>query len=287
MNDRKSIFDLLTETYDIQNELIKIRMLFHSKLVQITKVDSYGRALQQDLEIETLVNQNFLEWKSRGTCLNCPNMRKELNVEERQVPNTKDLNEVLKYLEYYCNIVKYFIDLSTNYNIECKPNFFMLIENIDKLLDHIHHERKTFEDEEKVILVPKNAAATAVAEISSKDTAMAIVMYHHRLLKGNLEKKSSLLSNIAKEYEHLLDHGVSGFSEYFSKTKGLLNNLNIRHNNTNGKHQKDIIKNMPKEELEGWYDETYKMLLFCVLIKDNLERKDKVSDFLKTLRDSE
>ena len=73
---------------------------------------------------------------------------------------------------------------------------------------------------------------------------------------------------------------IAGFKEYFDKATNMLNNMNIRHNNKSGKNKKELIAQMSDEELESWYDELYQLLLFCVLIKDNKERKDKVDELL-------
>ena len=63
----------------------------------------------------------------------------------------------------------------------------------------------------------------------------------------------------------------------------MLNCCHLRHNNTTGKKKKDTIAQMADDELELWYDELYELLLFCVLIKDNKTRKDKISNFLKSV----
>ena len=65
----------------------------------------------------------------------------------------------------------------------------------------------------------------------------------------------------------------------------MLNNLDIRHNNRDGKNKKELVLNLTDLELENWYDELYQLLLFCVLIKDNKERKDKMAEFLKGLKE--
>lgn len=154
----------------------------------------------------------------------------------------------------------------------------MLEKNIEILLDHLNYECLNIKEEEKILLVPKNPAATSVAEISTKDTAIAILMYNHSSLKGNLSQKQSLLLKIYIEYEKLLKKPIDGFSEFFDKTKGLVNKLNIKHDN------KKEISDIDNIQLEEWYDELYQLLLFCVLIKDNIERKNKAGNFLKSLR---
>jgi hypothetical protein len=114
---------------------------------------------------------------------------------------------------------------------------------------------------------------------------MAILMYHHASLKGQLEEKRDILRRIAKEYEPLLNKEIEGFHDYFYKANNMLNNLDIRHNNTKGKHKNVLATSLSNEELENWYDELYQLLLFCVLIKDNKERKDKMTEFLKGLKE--
>ncbi|MBR1778303.1 MAG: hypothetical protein IJ752_06955 [Alphaproteobacteria bacterium] len=188
-------------------------------------------------------------------------------------------------LEYFLNIIRLMqkkIGFGTEFRYDDK--YIMLLQNITLLLDHLHYEEHYFEDEEKVILIPKNPAATAVAELSSEDTAFAILMYHHGSLKGNLTEKRKLLSQIALEYEPLLRKGVDCFSDYFDKARALLNNLDIRHNNRSGKNKNPLIETLSAEELEKWYDELYQLLLFCILIKDNTTRKNNMAEFLKGLK---
>ena len=281
--NRKNIFDILSEKYDIDEELVKISTLFFNKLFYLSNQLFCN---QKELTIEELAEEQiyagypplFVRWKQRGSCLNCAEMRKKLDV-----PKNESLEDTVITLEYFINIISLIqrnIGFGSKYGIFQDKKFTLLIENIEILLEKMHYEKHFFKDEEKVILVPKNPTATAVAEISSENTAMAILMYHHASLKGNLVRKKELLRQIAQEYEPLLKKGIDGFSDYFSKARDFLNNLDIRHNNSD----KPIVKNLSPEELENWYDELYQLLLFCVLIRDNKDRKDKMAEFLKTSR---
>ncbi len=82
-----------------------------------------------------------------------------------------------------------------------------------------------------------------------------------------------------------MNKGIDGFKPYFDNARNMLNNVHLRHNNKEGKDKIEKIAQMPDEELENWYDELYQLLLFCVLIKDNKERKDKMTEFLKGLKE--
>lgn len=64
----------------------------------------------------------------------------------------------------------------------------------------------------------------------------------------------------------------------------MLNNLDIRHNNKEGKNKNNLVISLKNDKLEKWYDELYQLLLFCVLIKDNTERKNNIEKFLKNLK---
>ena len=269
---RKNIFEIIDEKYDIKVEINKIDTLFSGALLYVTSGMTFER---QQGNIEAVVGELlFYNWKQRGTCLSCQEMRSKAEIDLSKC----DLENILIRLEYYLNIINLANSKLQFPNFQKSQQFAMLEDNIKILLDHLNYEPLEIKTEEKILLVPKNPAATSVAEISSKETALAILMYNHSSLKGDLSQKRNLLLKIYLEYEKLLKKGITGFSEYFDKTRGLVNKLNIKHNN------KKEIENLDNKQLEEWYDELYQLLLFCVLIKDNKDRKDKAEEFLKSLK---
>ena len=279
---RKNIFDLLEEKYDIKYEMEKITQLFFSPL--FTNLDPYSYN-QTSCTIENIVDNRLLYvWKQRKNCLSCNEIKIKLDLKF----DFSELDNVILILEYFENLI-YLVDRyvsinNYNYNYKIIQEYIMLKENINNLLDYINHEIFWIAQEEKVLIVPKNPAATSVAEISNDETAMAILMYNHHTLKGDLEAKRKILHSIAKEYEPLLSKPIDGFKDYFVKATNMLNNLDIRHNNKKGKHKNNLVVNLKNDELEKWYDELYQLLLFCVLIKDNIERKNNIEEFLKNLK---
>lgn len=282
---RKNIFEILESKYDIEKEFNVINGLFSKP--SIVAYANYDQG--QLVPIELAINSTcFYSWKQRCGCVCLNDMREKLDIDKRNYSNRDDM---IICLEYFCNIIHlantklYYNSFHIQNSYQKTQQLIILEDNIDLLLSHLNYEKHIFEVEEKVIIIPKNPAATAVAEISSESTAMAILMYHHASLKGQLEEKRDILRRIAKEYEPLLDKGIDGFSDYFDKATNMLNNLDIRHNNKAGKKKNALAINLSDEELENWYDELYQLLLFCVLIKDNKERKDKVAEFLKVLKD--
>lgn len=278
---RKSIFEILESKYDIEKEFNAINRLFSEP--SIVAYMNYDQG--QLVPIELAINSTcFYSWKQRCGCVSLAEMREKLEIDKRDYSNK---NDMIICLEYFCNIIHlantklYYNSFHIQNSHQKTQQLIILEDNIDLLLNHLNYEKHVFNEDEKVILIPKNPAATAVAEISSKDTAFSILKYHHASLKGQIEEKKQLLLSIANEYEPLLKKPIDGFTEYFDKATNMLNNMNIRHNNKSGNNKKEFVAQMSDEELENWYDETYQLLLFCVLIKDNKDRKDKLDELLK------
>ena len=277
---RKNIFELLDEKYDIKSEMIKISDLFNGiEFLHVNPLNFH----QEVYTIERLADNIIACWKARGSCLNCAELKEKINLKQ----NFDDKENVLTTLEYYVNIL-FLIEQKVlpdrAFPLFGLPEYYMLSENIKLLLEHLNHQKIIIAEEEKVLLIPQDPAATAVAEITSNDdVAFAIMKYHHVSLKGNLNEKKRLLISIAHEYEPLLEKPVDGFIKYFDDANNMLNNAHIRHNNKSGRDRKELIANMSDEDLEKWYDELYQLLLFCVLVKDNKERKEKIHDFLNRI----
>lgn len=273
---RKNIFEILNASYDINKEFVKIIRLCNSDIYR-----GYGYSLAA----ENLVDKHLLKkWKQRKSYLSCEEMLGDI----KSHLSSNDINSKIIILEYYVNILHLIESnkgfLFANNSLQPTDKFGLVQENICILLEHLNLEKLIIQSEEKVLLVPKSPAATAVAEISSDETGLAILKYHHASMKGNLEEKKKLLYQISLEYEPLLQSPIEGYKDFFEKTNALLNNLHIRHNNKAKENNKNKVINIDDQELERWYDELYQLLLFCVLIKNNLERKNDVDKFLKELK---
>ncbi len=280
---RQDIFTLMKNKFDIYKEVNKIILLFSINLIEYH--DSY--TVSTNYTIEEFVDEMlFKSWKQRGFYFNCDEIKQDLGIKFKYTKEDS-FDDCIKLLEYYNNLIYLVVK---KYNIyqqsdcDVKDDFYILMENMKKLLDYINHDIHVNEKEEKVLLIPKNPVATAVAEISSEETALAILMYNHLSLKGDLEQKRNLLNSIYREYEPLFTSSLEGYNDFLNKTNALFNNLHIRHNNKTKKDNKNTIINLDEKELEKWYDELYQLMLFCVLIKDNLERKSNVDEFLKTIK---
>lgn len=279
---RQNMFEILKSKYNIVKEMNKITNLYNKISIWVC---IYSENSHYSIE-ELFETQILPDWKQRGSYLTCKEIKNDLNITDYFVKESS-IDNIIIALEYYENIFYLMYKrFRRDDHYEFPKEYYLMIQNINILLDHLNYERKIFEREEKLILIPKKPEATAVAEISSEETALAILMYNHHSMKGNITGKRKLLYQISLEFETLLKQPHKNYNDFFEKTNALLNNLHIRHNNLSEQNNKNSVIDINNTELENWYDELYQLLLFCVLIKDNLDRKNKVTKFLKSIKET-
>ncbi|MBE7709531.1 MAG: hypothetical protein E7Z93_03680 [Cyanobacteria bacterium SIG32] len=280
---RQNIFEILKEKYNVSDEMNKIKNIFENDLIVFD--NDYDTIIKYS--IEDFFDEYLLEnWKQRGCFLSIKEMSTQLNLPHKFFKVTSNKN-IIMTLEYYHNIFYLIVEkfrIFHNQDFKTSKNFRLMLENSHLLLEYLNYKIIIDRNEEKLFLIPKNPAATTVAEISSEDTALAILKYNHASMKGDLEGKRNLLFSIYREYEPLLKQPIEGYADFYNKARGLYNTLDIRHNNKTKEGNKNNVIDISDEELEKWYDELYQLLLFCVLIKDNLERKKEVDEFLKSIK---
>lgn len=279
---RQNMFEILNTKYDTLKEVNKIAYLYNNIIIK-----EIGYSFNNEYSVEKLFETMVLPyWKQRRSYLTCKEIKRDLDISTNTLSEVP--NNIIILLEYYENIMFFiYAKIFRNASFIFPNDFTLMFQNLDILIENLNYEIKLFGEEEKIILLPKKPEATAVAEISSEETALAILMYNHYSMKGDIEGKRTILYKIAHEYETLLKKPIEGYNDFFVKTNALLNNLHIRHDNKTKEGNKNNIINIGDKELENLYDEVYQLLLFCVLIRENLDRKKRVSEFLESIKENQ
>ena len=196
---RHSIFDILAGSWDLKNELQLIAQLFacHDSL----------HTYRGDFSVEGYIdNYLFSSWASRGTSISTARMKQKLGMiyglefDYVNIKVQQGYNVMLLRLEYILNMI-YLVDRKKLDDTEYLHNYLMLKSNLNQLLEHINHKTITDDKAERVLLVPNDAAVTAVAEIVDDSTVPYLLQYHHFLLKGDIQSKSSILSALGSQLE--------------------------------------------------------------------------------------
>ena len=128
------------------------------------------------------------------------------------------------------------------------------------------------------ILVPRKQEAIAVAEIVDKKLSYSVLEYNHHGLKGNLDKKKSILKLMADDIE-LQRKILNGINKTLADNLFQMLQKFVRHNNEDNPY----IKGLSPNALEACYDDIYQMWLLAKLEIDNLERKKRVEETLRQI----
>ena len=156
-----------------------------------------------------------------------------------------------------------------------------VIQTIVYDLGELNHEARRLSDG-KVLVVQKDAAVTAVADIVTPDLADALVEYNHHLLKGNIEAKKVILKKLADALEprraELKAINKTVESDFFY----MVNTMNVRHNNCDpkdpGKYVQKFAVLTPGEQ-EKWYDDIYQQGLVAYMLLEQEKREARISAY--------
>lgn len=268
---RKSIFELMDTEIDYLDEIKKFELLF-AKTTYFTRGNN---RVTMERYIDTF---HFKNWPFRNRFININELREELGILDPISIQNITLQNFLTYIEFIANMVDL---LKFNGTKEMEIDMNVINKNIDLILAKLNFEIKQI-DQHRLIIVEKNAAATAVADIVEKELANKVIEYNHFLLKGNIIRKSEILLTLSLKFEGI-EKVLKGteFKALAEQIGYLLNILHLRHNNKEGKNANNHIKSMNDKDLEHWYDRTYDFLLLSFLGNDYSNYKAEIEDLKK------
>ena len=218
----------------------------------------------------------FKQWSYRGRYISITDARNDLGITREAFSKAINLGLFLTYVEFVSNmllLLSAFFD-KTDFYYTDESCIETIMGNINNTLERLNY-KKVF-NEDKILIIEKDPAATAVAEIYD-DVADIVLEYKRYLLRGNLGRKSQIIATLGKKIEPARKHlKANGFSALEDDISFILNNLNIRHNNIDGDKANPVLAKMVNGELERWYDRVYDMLLLSMLFLNYIEMKDEI-----------
>lgn len=130
--------------------------------------------------------------------------------------------------------------------------------------------------------------AVVVSETLPPNLSYKVIEYNHHSMKGNTERKQATLKLLADQLEAKRADLNSVDKTLTSDLFFLINTLNIRHNNADpdSKSYKKAVADMPKDELEKWYDRTYDMCLYAFMTLEQTDRNAKVKELKAKIQSS-
>lgn len=221
----------------------------------------------------------FGRFPFRGTCVNLDDFDDFYGFHFEKDPENFDLDYLVSFCEYSYNLAVHsappncFLPSYPTF-IDQQPAFF--VDQVTRVVDTIGYViTQESPAANCIIIVPKDPAAIAVAEISEEKIAYKIVEYNHYSMKGDLVRKLSTLKLLADEIEPRRKElkGISGSVE--SELFRMMDKF-VRHNNKDNA----FIAAMSPNEIESTYDDIYQMWLLAMLELDNVDRKKRAKELL-------
>lgn len=274
---RKNIFEVLKANNGIEEDVERIEHLFSSEPL----LNDNRNYRNQDYTLKKFVDYFcFDDWKNRGHCIDMEDFLKTVDYRAYcRRAKLGDIDAFFGFVEIVFNCWKRAeLYINAEDNIDYYSNFYHLYDIMVDCLSHYNYTAVYDESTEQVLVIEDNPAITAVAEIAEPQLSLNVLKYNHYTLRGNIDKKKSILLALGAglEPKRKILAGINSTLEdgvFF-----MLNSLNIRHNNLSpgNKHYKEFVSQMSNETLESWYDELYQMVLLAFLELDQIERNSKV-----------
>ena len=274
---RKNIFDVVSESFNIEHELQRIQRLFE------TESPVYNFNTRTTCSVLKYVDKyGFYQWRNRGRCIDTNDFLSVLEYEELWKSASSNMQDFLTLIEIiynFCWIVKRAADnMRVLIDRHQEKHFSILEETLAACLSHCNHKGEYFPELEQLIVIEDKPEATAVAEIVDADLSYKVLRYNHYMLKGDLMSKKDILLALGADLEPKRKQIEAIDTDLEDGIFYILNNLNLRHNNTTegDRHYKQAVAEMDSAALEVWYDELYQMMLLAYLQMDQLARNAKV-----------
>lgn len=275
---RLNIFDQLKNIeMNYAEEMERVRKLFSEIGIIRRGINSYSSH-----NIEDYVNEKwFLGWEPfRGNFLTIKEMRSALNISDRDIVSN-DQATMINFFEFVFNIIK-LARQKMYHEIFDGKYYNILISNINNALDKINYKIEDLGD--YAIVIEKDPKAIAVGELY-EDISENIIEYRRFAIQGNIERKKEILATLSKKIEAVESNlKQNQYAYLIDEVTGLLNSLDIRHNNKEGKYAHAKIIDMPPQEQEEWCDRTYDTILLALMINHYLEYKKDIKTLNKELK---
>ena len=281
---RQNIFELLANSNSIEKDSARLIKIFTEyTYISVLTANKYS--------LEAFVDRYCFDgWISRGRCLDIQDFYESIGIDELDYFVPKSVDDFLLLVEMIYNFLYLARRCLEN------PSFpFELYDTDDTMFNMLNdcladYNQKAyyFPEKEQCIVAEDSPQVTAAAEAADPKTAIEIVRYNHYSLKGDITKKRSILLALADYLEGRKAELTRVNNSLYSTISGALNNLNIRHNNINPDNKgnyKQRVAEMTPEELEGWYDEVYQLILLAILEMDNTDRQHIIKELVQKINE--
>ena len=251
---------------NIKSEYQKLYGMLYDRSIQISNTNR--------ISVYDELSERFVGFYFRGTYLTIDEFNDLHDLHFEREPAGFDIDYLVSFCEYIYNMLMAYQMALGSFGYGFSPtmstpiNFQFFLMQINQVVEKIGYMQNN--EDGATIFVEKSPAAIAVAEsdLIPENLSYKLISYHHHAMKGDLEKKKAVLQQLAAILEAKRSDLKKADKILETDLFYIFNNLNIRHNNIDPKlkgYYKAYVAQMPSEELEKWYDETYQMCLLAFM----------------------
>ena len=191
-------------------------------------------------------------------------------------------DEFLTYMDILLNLISfYYNDIGGLSNVAQN-----VVEQIKRCLEYIHYEPRILPDG-RVLIVETGASLPNLSAEEQPTLEENILQFNLKVNKGNIQRKKEIIFTLANEYEQQLKHNLhETLPQFADKLRHAVNNMDIRHNNHDGKGKKEYLSTLSNEEYEQLLDDIYYCLLtihWCAEARPRFQRIREALDKLETV----
>lgn len=285
---RTNIFELLAKNNNMERDTIRLNSLFENRFFANSKAARMGYSLKDFVD-----HYCFMKWSNRGRCLNVKDYLETIDYSKLErnakLGNLDSFLTVIEVIYNFWHIATNFIDSNVD-----KFEYFNVVNTLEEMMDDClsEYNQKAFysPEKEQCLIAEDSPQVTAAAEASEPEISLEIVRYNHRQLAGDIAKKKAILKTLGDYLEGRKKEISNINATLYKNITGALNNLNIRHNNTNPENKSyyhKAVAEMPQKELEAYYDDLYQLILLAILEIDNVQRQRDMSDLIQKVCEKE
>lgn len=268
---RETLADLIKKTgvnYEAECSLLS-RMFNNSILTEFKTVINPSAQFESLIEDEGSVSlrcvidyyYNNFDLTLRGSTRLLSDFDQYYKIEERLNQEYADLDDLLLLIEYYLTFINQMLRvLRIDVSIESMV-CGIVNKHMNQLIARLHH-RLVWKGA-IALLVPENMIESEVASRFSADLSIKTFEYNHRSMKGKLAEKQAVLALLGTQLEPSKKELKKLNEDLSDNIFKLLNNINIRHNNTaeGGSYFKNRVAKLSANQLEELYDNLYDMMI--------------------------
>ena len=230
---------------DDSKEYSKLKRLFYKEQAYTPQY----RYPSMNISLYSCCADSFINYPYRKTILSLAEFDSCFGFDFYQKEG-EDLEDLIAFCEYVYNLLFHIKIMD-----EASDMKSFVLEHIKCLCNEMLCSLN--KDEDGVFFIVKNdPIIESICSVVDEDISVQILRYTHQSLRGELEKKSQILSAMAKELEGIRDDNkfhYSGLFFYYA------NNCHVRHFNLKGGKKKGFVSKLNDTELEELYDRIFRI----------------------------